>query len=133
MQLSGDFQRLLAHGLAQAERHPGRRIGHIFAKNQHRIGLFDFVEGWRTGGPRLQNIDHRRNQSPLVVGNACKKAILPHQPAQREVGLKRRPRRTDADRLARDERFQFPLRFIREMGRPSQPCGADSGSLLTNS
>ena len=56
VQLFRDFERLLAHGLAQAERHPGRRIRDIFAKNQHSIGQLNVMEGRRTGRPRLQNI-----------------------------------------------------------------------------
>ena len=69
MQLPGDLERLLAYGLAQVERHPGRRIRDIFAKNQHGIGQLNVMQGWRAGRPCLQNLYHRRSHPPLIVGN----------------------------------------------------------------
>ena len=55
MQLFRNLEGLLAHGLAQIECHARRGIRDIFAKDQHRIGQLNVMQGWRSGRPVLQN------------------------------------------------------------------------------
>ena len=120
--LVGDFERLLAHGLAHAERHPRRRIGDIFAKNQHRIGQLNIMERGRASRPRLKNIQHRRSRRHWSSATPAKKRSFPTSLRSAKLASSDalgEPMPIALPSETRDP--QFPLRFIRGDGLPVQP------------
>ena len=124
----GQFQRLVAHRLAQGECDARRGIGEVFAEYEHGVGLFHFPDGGIVETRIASEFGDQLHTGVFGIGIAHMKILFADQLAQGEIGFVSGSRRAYSYSVARDL-AQLPLRrfrveFIaRAVERSCKACG----------